>query len=226
LNHRAAVDSFAGALFSAEFMLIAFHKPYGVLSQFTVDGSKWRTLQAFHFPRGVYPVGRLDAESEGLLLLSDEGPLADRLLHPRHRHRRVYWAQIERIPTQEALEALASGIEIAGYRTRPARAWQLNPEPVVPPRDPPIRIRKNVPDCWIALELTEGKNHQVRRMTAAVGHPTLRLIRQQIGDFELGDLVAGQWTELGLDERRAVCAGFDSNKAGVARRRRRAQGEP
>jgi 23S rRNA pseudouridine2457 synthase len=205
-------------------MLLAFHKPYGVLSQFTPDGSRWRALREFGFPRGVYPVGRLDAESEGLLLLSDEGPLVDRLLHPRHGHRRVYWAQVERIPAQEALAALAGGIEIGGFRTRPARAWLLDPQPDVPPREPPIRFRRNVADRWIALELTEGKNHQVRRMTAAVGHPTLRLIRQQIGDFSLGHLAAGQWSELGLEARRAVCADGDWAKAGVARRPSRAQG--
>ncbi|HXG49342.1 MAG TPA: pseudouridine synthase [Methylomirabilota bacterium] len=185
-------------------MLIAFNKPYGVLSQFTPDGSPHRTLAEFGFPPGVYPIGRLDADSEGLLLLSDEAGLNERLLHPRHGHRRVYWAQVERIPDDEALARLAAGCVIQGRRTRPARAWLLDPQPTVPPRDPPIRFRKTVPDCWIGLELTEGKNRQVRRMTAAMGHPTLRLIRVQIGAFALGDLPPGAWRILTGAARRRV----------------------
>ena len=178
-------------------MLIAFHKPYGVLSQFTPEpGSAYRTLADFGFPKGVYPVGRLDAESEGLLLLSDEAALNARLLHPLHAHRRIYWAQVERLPAKDALARLEAGLEIAGRRTLPCRAWMLDPQPAATPRDPPIRVRKSVPDCWIALELVEGKNHQVRRMTAAIGHPTLRLLRVQIGDLRLGELAAGAWREL------------------------------
>lgn len=172
-------------------MLIAFHKPFGVVSQFTPDGSKHRTLADFDFPSGVYPIGRLDAESEGLLLLSDEPELNAQLLHPRNAHTRVYWAQVERLPDEAALEQLRSGVVIGGRKTLPARAWLLDPQPQIPPRNSPIRFRRNVPDAWIALELIEGKNHQVRRMTAAVGHPTLRLIRVQIGGFALGDLPPG-----------------------------------
>jgi 23S rRNA pseudouridine2457 synthase len=205
-------------------MLIAFHKPYGVVSQFTEDGSPWRTLKEFGFPRGVYPVGRLDAESEGLLLLSDEGLLVDQLLHPRHGHRRRYWAQIERIPTAEALAQLAAGVKIGDYQTLPCNAWTLDPQPEVTPRDPPIRLRKTVADCWIALELTEGKNHQVRRMTAAVGHPTLRLIRVMIGDFEIGALEPGQWGEVNMEGRQRVLAGTkDPQKLTVARGKSRHQ---
>jgi 23S rRNA pseudouridine2457 synthase len=185
-------------------VLIAFNKPYGVLSQFTDNGSRWRTLKDFNFPRGVYPVGRLDAESEGLLLLSDEGLLVDQLLHPRHGHIRRYWAQIERVPTEESLKQLAAGVTIGEYATKPCKASLLDPQPEVPPRDPPIRARKSVDDCWIALELSEGKNHQVRRMTAAIGHPTLRLLRVRIGRFELGSLPAGTWRELTADERALV----------------------
>ena len=181
-------------------MLIAFHKPWGVLSQFTPDGSPNRPLAGFHFPPRVYPIGRLDADSEGLLLLSDEPEWNARLLHPRRGHGRIYWAQVERIPTPDALRQLERGLVIQGHQTLPCRAWRLDPQPVVPPRDPPIRFRKSVPDCWIALELVEGKNRQVRRMTAAIGHPTLRLLRVQIGAFKLGDLPAGQWRELGLAE--------------------------
>jgi 23S rRNA pseudouridine2457 synthase len=199
-------------------MLIAFHKPYGVVSQFTEDGSRWRTLKEFNFPRGVYSIGRLDAESEGLLLLSDEGSLVDKLLNPRHEHRRRYWAQVERIPTAEALAQLAAGVRIGEYDTLPCKAWTLDPQPEVPPRDPPIRIRKTVADCWIAMELIEGKNHQVRRMTAAVGHPTLRLLRVMIGDYEIGALGAGEWQEVNIEDRQRVLAGtMDSQNLAVAR---------
>ena len=173
-------------------MIIAFHKPFGVLSQFTPDGSKHRTLAGFGFPKGVYPIGRLDAESEGLLLLSDEPELNARLLDPRNAHVRVYWAQVERLPDAAALQQLATGVMVGGRRTLPCHASLLDPQPNVAPRDPPIRFRQNVPDAWIALELIEGKNHQVRRMTAAVGHPTLRLIRVRIGQLALGALAAGE----------------------------------
>ena len=186
--------------------LIAFHKPYGVLSQFTPDGSPNRTLSEFGFPPRVYPLGRLDADSEGLLLLSDEAGLNSRLLDPEAGHQRTYWVQVERIPEDPALRSLENGLLIQGHRTRPARAWKLDPQPEMPPRNPPIRFRKSVPDCWIAIELIEGKNRQVRRMTAAVGHPTLRLVRVRIGNFELGPLPAGQWREISIDERRQIFA--------------------
>jgi 23S rRNA pseudouridine2457 synthase len=190
-------------------MLIAFNKPYGVISQFTPDGSPNRTLAAFGFPPKVYPIGRLDADSEGLLLLTDEPGLNTTLLHPALArqgggHRRIYWAQVERVPSPEALGGLARGVLVQGRQTLPCRAWLLEPQPEVPPRDPPIRFRKTVPACWIALELAEGKNRQVRRMTAAVGHPTLRLIRVQIGNFALANLSAGQWRELPAKDRARV----------------------
>jgi 23S rRNA pseudouridine2457 synthase len=185
-------------------MVIAFHKPYGVLSRFTPDGSPNRTLAEFGFPKNVYPIGRLDADSEGLLLLSDEARLNERLLHPRHAHEREYWVQIERIPTPDALLKLAKGLIIQERRTLPCRAWILDPQPDVPPRDPPIRFRKTVPVCWIGLELAEGKNRQVRRMTAAVGHPTLRLIRMRIGNIKVPDLLPGAWRELTSGERKLV----------------------
>lgn len=182
-------------------MILAFNKPYGVLSQFTPDGSPNRTLAEFGFPQEVYPIGRLDADSEGLLLLSDEAGLNTRLLDPEHGHPRCYWAQVERIPSPEALAQLAGGVTIQDYKTRPCRAWVLDPQPEIPPRDPPIRVRKSVPDCWVALELHEGKNRQVRRMTAAIGHPTLRLVRRSIGELMLGALAPGVWKELSIDER-------------------------
>ena len=208
-------------------MLLAFHKPYGVLSQFTPDGSPNRTLAEFNFPPGLYAIGRLDADSEGLLLFTDEPGLNTRLLHPRNAHEREYWAQVENIPSPESLARLGNGILIQGHRTLPCRARLLDPQPVVatennatelqqpgnirektiptiPPRIPPIRVRKNIPDAWITLELIEGKNRQVRRMTAAVGHPTLRLIRVRIGQFALGNLPSGQWRELDSDQRQLV----------------------
>jgi 23S rRNA pseudouridine2457 synthase len=185
-------------------MLIAFNKPYGVVSQFTGVGLANRTLAEFGFPKNVYAIGRLDADSEGLLLLSDEPEWNERLLHPRHAHEREYWAQVERIPTPEALKKLARGVLIQGRKTLPCRAWILEPQPDFPPRIPPIRFRKNVPDCWIGLELIEGKNRQVRRMTAAIGHPTLRLTRVRIGNFRLGDLPAGQWRTLTDEEGKII----------------------
>ena len=185
-------------------MLIAFNKPFDVLSQFTSDGSAHRTLADFDFPSAVYPLGRLDADSEGLLLLTDEPGWNERLLHPRYGHPRVYWAQVERTPTVEALLQLQKGLQIQGRKTLSCRAWILAPQPEVPPRLPPIRFRKTVPTCWIGLKLGEGKNRQVRRMTAAIGHPTLRLIRVQIADFALGNLPAGEWKELSAAERKQV----------------------
>ncbi len=186
-------------------MLLAFNKPYGVLSQFTPEpGSQWKTLAAFGLPPGVYPLGRLDADSEGLLLFSDEPALNSQLLDPRHAHPREYWAQVERIPSPEALDQLSRGLELGDFKTQPSRARIIEPAPPLPPRDPPIRVRKTVPDCWISLELTEGKNRQVRRMTAAIGHPTLRLVRVRIGEFKLGAQSAGTWRELNAAERQSV----------------------
>jgi 23S rRNA pseudouridine2457 synthase len=190
-------------------MLLVFHKPYGVLSQFTPEpGSRWSTLADFGFPKNVYALGRLDADSEGLLLLSDEPGLNSRLLNPAAAHVREYWAQVERVPSADAVARLGrGGIAIDDYKTRPCHVRLLDPAPPLPPRDPPIRFRKNVPDCWLSLELTEGKNRQVRRMTAAIGHPTLRLLRARIGEFSLGDLPPGKWRELSATERGAVFIG-------------------
>ena len=180
-------------------MLLAFNKPYGVISRFTADGSGHRTLSEFGFPKDVYPIGRLDADSEGLLLLSDETALNERLLHPRQAHKREYWVEVERIPSPDALKGLQAGLVIGTWRTLSCQASILLPQPSVTPRVPPIRVRKTVPTCWVGLELVEGKNRQVRRMTAAVGHPTLRLIRVRIGKFQLGELPPGSWIQ--LDER-------------------------
>lgn len=185
-------------------VILAFNKPYGVLSQFTPEpGSKWRTLSEFGMPPEVYPLGRLDADSEGLLLLTDEPGINARLLDPRHRHAREYWAQVEGAPDSDSLARLAKGVLIGGHATLPCNVRLLDGEPDFPPRSPPIRFRKSIPDRWIALELTEGKNRQVRRMTAAVGHPTLRLVRVRVEGLVLRDLdlAPGKWRELSDDQR-------------------------
>lgn len=182
-------------------MVIAFHKPYGVLCQFTADQPGQRTLAEFQFPERVYPVGRLDLDSEGLLLLTDEAGLNHRLLDPKTAHPRTYWAQVEGLVDDLAVQRLQrGGIEIKGHITLPCRARAISPEPSVPPRDPPIRQRQQIPTSWLELILHEGKNRQVRRMTAAVGFPTLRLIRVAIGGFALGDLGPGEWKALGAAE--------------------------
>jgi 23S rRNA pseudouridine2457 synthase len=189
-------------------MIIAFNKPYGVLSRFTSDGSQHRTLAEFHFPKGVYPIGRLDATSEGLLLLSDESELNAQLLHPNNAHVRVYWAQVERIPNAAALQQLRAGVIVGGKRTLPCRAHLMTSKPdIPPPREPPIRFRKNVPDAWIEMELIEGRNHQIRKMTAGVGHPTLRLIRVRIGKLPIGNLPPGNQRVLSKQERRLLLSG-------------------
>ncbi len=186
-------------------MLIAFHKPYGVLTQFTPEpGSRHRTLADFGLPGGVYPLGRLDADSEGLLLLTDEPSLNATLLPPGRAHPRRYWAQVEGVPGPDRLRQLERGVILQGRATLPCRAWLLEPAPVLPPRVPPIRVRAHIPDAWIALELIEGKNRQVRRMTAAIGHPTLRLIRVRIGQYVMGSLPPGTWKIMAAAERRQV----------------------
>ncbi|MBJ7295519.1 rRNA large subunit pseudouridine synthase E [Anabaena sp. AL09] len=175
---------------------IIFHKPYGVLSQFTQESPKHITLKEYIDVPDVYAVGRLDWDSEGLLLLTNDGQLQHRLAHPRFGHQRTYWAQVERIPDIDAIYKLQSGVEIQDYRTRPAQVRLLLEEPSIVQRIPPIRFRKNIPTAWLEMTLTEGKNRQVRRMTAAVGFPTLRLIRISIGNIQLDDLSPGQWREL------------------------------
>lgn len=177
-------------------MLLAFHKPFGVLSQFTPNGSAHATLAAFGFPPGVYPIGRLDADSEGLLLLSDETRWNAELLTPGQHVEKTYLALVERLPDARALDRLASGIALDGQMTLPAKARLLDPAPPIPARVPPVRVRKSVRDVWIELRIVEGRNRQVRRMTAAVGHPTIRLIRTAIGKFLLGDLAPGSWQKI------------------------------
>ena len=174
--------------------LIALNKPFDVLCQFT-DGNGRRTLADFVPVPRVYPAGRLDRYSEGLVLLTDDGKLQARLSDPRFGKHKVYWVQVERIPNEDALNSLRNGVVIKGQRTRPAEVRPIDPPPLWP-RDPPVRFRKSVPDCWLELRITEGINRQVRRMTAAVGHPTLRLVRMQVGPHKLGELAPGAWRDV------------------------------
>ena len=178
------------------FRYLVFNKPFDVLTQF---GGERRCLRNYIDVPDVYPVGRLDRDSEGLLLLTDDGAMQHRLSDPKFEHPRTYWAQVDRVPTEEALRELRSGVDVRDYRTRPAKIRLLDGVEVAP-RDPPVRFRLNVPTAWIELTLTEGRNRQVRRMTAAVGFPTLRLIRVAIGDLRLEGLEPGKWRELSAKE--------------------------
>lgn len=174
-------------------MLIAFNKPYGVLCQFTDRSTPpRRTLAEFGLPRDVYAAGRLDFDSEGLLLLTDDGRLAHRLTDPKHKQPKTYWVQVEGAPNEDQLAALRAGVLLNDGLTLPARVKQITAPPLWP-RDPPVRFRKTIPDAWLELTIHEGRNRQVRRMTAAVGLPTLRLIRAAIGTTHLDALQPGQW---------------------------------
>ena len=175
---------------------ILFNKPYGVLSQFTPTEGKAGLASFGPFPRGIYPAGRLDWDSEGLLVLTDDGMLKHRLIDPRFGHWRTYLVQVERIPEEKALRDLAQGVLLRSRKTLPANVRLLLTEPELPPRPVPIRYRKTVPTAWLEVALREGQNRQVRRMTAAVGHPALRLIRTAIGPLQLGSMKPGEWREL------------------------------
>lgn len=184
--------------------LIRFNKPFDVLSQFTdagIQGSPRRTLSDFIDLPGVYPAGRLDRDSEGLMLLTDDGRLQARISDPRHKMAKTYWAQVEGSPDAGAMAALCAGVALKDGPTRPAQARRIAAPTGLWPRTPPIRVRKSVPDCWIELIISEGRNRQVRRMTAAVGHPTLRLIRARIGQWALDGLAPGEWGEADADRR-------------------------
>ena len=178
---------------------ILFNKPYDVLSQFTdkgTEGSPRPTLSAYIDLPGVYPAGRLDRDSEGLMVLTDDGKLQARIANPRHKMEKTYWVQIEGLPDDAALAALRDGVTLKDGPTRPAQAQRMDAPVGLWPRTPPVRFRKSVPDCWIELTISEGRNRQVRRMTAAVGHPTLRLIRARIGTWSLDGLAPGEWREV------------------------------
>ena len=176
--------------------LILFNKPFDVLSQFTDAGSvdsPRQTLSDYIDVARVYPAGRLDRDSEGLMLLTDDGKLQAKISDPRHKMSKTYWVQVEGIPSPEALKDLREGVELKDGRTRPAKARQIKEPPALWPRTPPVRFRKSVPDSWIELTISEGRNRQVRRMTAAVGYPTLRLIRYRIGNWTIDGLDPGAW---------------------------------
>lgn len=177
---------------------IAFYKPYGVLCQFTGEEND-KTLANFGLPKDVYPAGRLDKDSEGLLILTNDGIFNQKLTNPKSKKWKTYWAQVERIPTQESITTLTQGLEIQNYTTLPCKAKILK-DLDIEPRDPPIRHRKSVPTAWIEIQLCEGKNRQVRKMTAKIGHPTLRLIRVAIGKLKLNKLKPGQWIEVTKDQ--------------------------
>jgi 23S rRNA pseudouridine2457 synthase len=177
---------------------ILFNKPFDVLSQFTdrgTEGSPRPTLSNFIDLPGVYPAGRLDRDSEGLMILTDDGRLQSRISHPKYKAPKTYLAQVEGEISDDALKALVAGVTLKDGPTRSAQARRVAEPDWLWPRTPPIRVRKSVPDCWVELTITEGRNRQVRRMTAHVGHPTLRLIRTRIGDWQLGALAPGQWRD-------------------------------
>lgn len=171
--------------------LILFNKPYGVLSQFTAEG-RFEGLAGFGFPPGVYAAGRLDADSEGLLILTDDGALQHRIAHPTAKLPKTYWAQVEGMPDEAALEMLRCGVFLKDFVTLPAEA-RVMPAPALWPRTPPIRNRRDISTSWLEIIIREGKNRQVRRMTATIGYPTLRLVRVAIGDWRLGNLQPGAW---------------------------------
>lgn len=177
-----------------------FYKPYQVLSQFSPESGKETLADYLSLPKDVYPVGRLDYDSEGLLLLTNDSQIKSTLTDPKFGHPKTYLAQVERIPANDALQKLRDGVVIEGVMTKPAEIELLSEEPVLPPRSTPIRFRKNIPTAWLKIVLREGRNRQVRKMTAAVGHPTLRLVRITIGSLEIGPLKPGEWKELRRSE--------------------------
>ena len=177
-------------------LIVLFNKPFGVLTQFRKEAGQVSLADYLQIP-DIYPAGRLDKDSEGLLVLTDDGQLQHHIAHPTHKSAKVYWVQVEGIPNNEALQQLAAGVVLKDGITRPAKVKMI-PEPDIGPRDPPIRHRANIPTCWLELTITEGRNRQVRRMTAAVGYPTLRLIRYQIGDWSLAGIQPGEWKQMTL----------------------------
>jgi 23S rRNA pseudouridine2457 synthase len=175
--------------------IVLFNKPYGVLSQFTPEG-KWRALDEFIPVKDVYVAGRLDADSEGLLILTDDGKLQAKIADPRHKLVKTYWAQVEGLPDEAALDRLRTGIKLSDFTALPAKVRRIEEPPGLWQRDPPIRYRAAIPTAWLEIRISEGKNRQVRRMTAAIGYPTLRLIRAAIGAATVDGLALGQWRQI------------------------------
>lgn len=172
--------------------ILLFNKPYGVLSQFTPEG-KWRALDQFITVKGVYVAGRLDADSEGLLILTDDGKLQAHIADPKHKLEKTYWAQVEGVPAESDLDRLRAGIKLSDFTAKPAKVRRIDEPAGLWLRDPPIRFRQSIPTSWLEIRISEGKNRQVRRMTAAIGYPTLRLVRAAIGGADLAGLAPGQW---------------------------------
>lgn len=182
----------------SKYQYIIFNKPYGVLCQFTGETGD-KTLADFNLPKGVYPAGRLDKDSEGLLLLTDDGVFNQKVTNPKSKKVKTYWVQVERIPSEESLLTLAQGVKIKDYKTQ-ACEIKIIDTPAIEERDPPIRFRKNVPTQWLEIKVSEGKNRQIRRMTAKIGHPTLRLIRVGIGKYKNTTLTTGNWVNVDKKE--------------------------
>ncbi len=205
--------------------VVLLNKPYGVLCQFTSPDGR-RTLADFVVRPGVYPAGRLDADSEGLVVLTADGALQTRIADPRHRLAKTYWVEVEGVPDDEAIAALERGVVLRDGPTLPARARRIAPPPGLWPRNPPIRVRKAIPTAWLEITIAEGRNRQVRRMTAAVGLPTLRLVRQAVGPWTLGTLAPGQWREEAVDARVLTSAAASTSSAPAPHPRPRASRRP
>jgi 23S rRNA pseudouridine2457 synthase len=198
--------------------IILFNKPFAVLSQFSPSGGR-ATLRDFLSVPGVYPAGRLDADSEGLLVLTSDGQLQQRIADPRHKLPKVYWAQVEGLPDESALAQLRAGVKLRDFTTRPAGVRRAPAPPWVWPRVPAVRFRRHIPTSWLELTLSEGRNRQVRRMTAAVGYPTLRLIRFAVGEWTLAGLAPGQWRALQATHRLRATERPSSGSTNQSRRR-------
>jgi 23S rRNA pseudouridine2457 synthase len=209
----------AEVLYHEMSQLLLFNKPYGVLSQFSRTDTATPVLADYIDLPGIYPAGRLDKDSEGLLLLTDDGKVQHCISHPRHKLLKTYWAQVEGIPTQTAIDQLRAGVELKDGLTAPAKVRSI-PEPAIWPRTPPVRYRAAIPTSWLELKISEGRNRQVRRMTAAVSFPTLRLIRYAVGTWTLNDLAPGQWRLIEID-RNEICHDTHTRPSPSARHRRR-----
>ncbi len=205
--------------------VVLLNKPYGVLCQFTSPDGR-RTLADYVVRPGVYPAGRLDADSEGLVVLTADGALQTRIADPRHRLAKTYWVEVEGEPDDEAIAALERGVVLRDGPTLPARVRRIAPPPGLWPRDPPIRVRKAIPTAWLEITIAEGRNRQVRRMTAAVGLPTLRLVRQAVGPWTLGTLAPGQWREEVVDARVLTSGAASTSPAPAPHPRPRASRRP